>query len=93
MGRALRLFITNLGAVWGVNIMAVIGANSNYSFMFAENEEQSWGRAERHAGFQERRKHPDIFQRRLGAFGQLRGGGRELADVPPDAISFRAAPC
>ena len=38
MGRALRLFITNLGGgAPGVNIMAVIGANANYSFMFAEN--------------------------------------------------------
>lgn len=42
MGRALRLFITNLGGGKpGENIMAVVGNNANYSFMFAENEAQS----------------------------------------------------
>lgn len=42
MGRALRLFINNLGGGEpGVNIMAVVGNNANYSFMFAENERQS----------------------------------------------------
>ncbi len=44
MGRALRLFIINLGGGEpGVNLMAVIGNVSSYSFMFAENEaESSW---------------------------------------------------
>jgi hypothetical protein len=42
MGRALRLFILNLGGgVPGVNLMAVIGNVSSYSFMFAENEKES----------------------------------------------------
>jgi hypothetical protein len=42
MGRALRLFIINLGGgTPGVNLMAVIGNVSCYSFMFAENEEES----------------------------------------------------
>jgi len=42
MGRALRLFITNLGGgAPGVSMMAVISANWDYSFMFAEDEEQS----------------------------------------------------
>lgn len=42
MGRALRLFIINLGGGHpGVNIMAVIGNNAAYGFMFAENEKQS----------------------------------------------------
>ncbi|MCP5144454.1 MAG: hypothetical protein H6978_06490 [Gammaproteobacteria bacterium] len=42
MGRALRLFIINLGGgAPGVNIMAVIGNNAGYGFMFAENEAQS----------------------------------------------------
>jgi hypothetical protein len=42
MGRALRLFTLNLGGgVPGVNLMAVIGNVSSYSFMFAENEKES----------------------------------------------------
>ncbi len=42
MGRALRLFILNLGGGKpGVNIMAVVGNTASYSFMFAENEAQS----------------------------------------------------
>jgi hypothetical protein len=42
MGRALRLFIINLGGgAPGVNLMAVIGNVSSYSFMFAENEKES----------------------------------------------------
>jgi hypothetical protein len=42
MGRALRLFTVNLGGgVPGVNLMAVIGNVSSYSFMFAENEKES----------------------------------------------------
>jgi hypothetical protein len=42
MGRALRLFLINLGGgVPGVNLMAVIGNVSSYSFMFAENETDS----------------------------------------------------
>lgn len=42
MGRALRLFIINLGGGNpGVNIMAVVGNTASYSFMFAENERQS----------------------------------------------------
>lgn len=42
MGRALRLFITNLGGgVTGVNMMAVVGNISTWPFLFAEFEEQS----------------------------------------------------
>lgn len=42
MGRALRLFIINLGGgEIGINIMAVVGNTASYSFLFAENEEQS----------------------------------------------------
>ena len=42
MGRALRLFTVNLGGgAPGVNLMAVIGNVSSYSFMFAENEKES----------------------------------------------------
>jgi hypothetical protein len=42
MGRALRLFVRNLGGgAPGVNLMAVLGNNTAYGFMFAENEAQS----------------------------------------------------
>ena len=42
MGRALRLFIINLGGgVTGINMMAVVGNISNWPFMFPEFEEQS----------------------------------------------------
>jgi hypothetical protein len=42
MGRALRLFTVNLGGgVPGVNLMAIIGNVSSYSFMFAENEKET----------------------------------------------------
>ena len=42
MGRALRLFIANLGGgVTGVNMMAVVGNISTWPFLFAEFEEQS----------------------------------------------------
>jgi hypothetical protein len=39
IGRALRLFLTNLGGLTpGVNLMACQGNPTNYSFAFAENE-------------------------------------------------------
>jgi len=42
MGRALRLFITNLGGgVTGINMMAVVGNISTWPFLFPEFEEQS----------------------------------------------------
>ncbi len=42
MGRALSLFIINLGGgVTGVNMMAVVGNISTWPFLFAEFEEQS----------------------------------------------------
>ncbi len=42
MGRALHLFITNLGGgVSGINMMSVVGNISTWPFMFAEFEEQS----------------------------------------------------
>jgi hypothetical protein len=42
IGRALRLFLTNLGGLTpGVNLMACQGNSSNYSFAFGENEEAS----------------------------------------------------
>ena len=42
IGRALRLFVTNLGGLApGINLMACQGNPGNYSFAFAENEKAS----------------------------------------------------
>ncbi len=42
IGRALRLFIINLGGSWpGINDMSSIGNPTKYAFAFAENEERS----------------------------------------------------
>ncbi|MXO72967.1 UGSC family (seleno)protein [Alteraurantiacibacter buctensis] len=90
MGRALRLFITNLGdGHFGTNLMAVIGSNSNYSFMFAENEERSpWPSLAEDAGF-----GPDESVLTLFTGGWAHAGnyglGTGIADVPPDLARFQ----
>jgi hypothetical protein len=90
MGRALRLFITNLGGGSpGVNIMAVIGANSNYSFMFAENEEQSpWEPLSVTQGFRKEESTLTFFSGGWAHSGNY-GLGTELADVPPDLARYQ----
>ncbi len=90
MGRALRLFITNLGGgTPGVNIMAVIGANSNYSFMFAENEEQSpWEPLSVSQGFKKEESTLTFFSGGWAHSGNY-GLGTELADVPPDLARYQ----
>jgi hypothetical protein len=90
MGRALRLFITNLGGgAPGVNIMAVIGANSNYSFMFAENEEQSpWEPLSITQGFKKEESTLTFFSGGWAHSGNY-GLGTELADVPPDLARYQ----
>lgn len=90
MGRALRLFITNLGGgTPGVNIMAVIGANSNYSFMFAENEEQSpWEPLSVTQGFKKEESTLTFFSGGWAHSGNY-GLGTELADVPPDLARYQ----
>jgi hypothetical protein len=90
MGRALRLFITNLGGgAAGVNIMAVIGANSNYSFMFAENEEQSpWEPLSVTQGFRKEESTLTFFSGGWAHSGNY-GLGTELADVPPDLARYQ----
>jgi hypothetical protein len=90
MGRALRLFITNLGGgAPGVNIMAVIGANSNYSFMFAENEEQSpWEPLSVTQGFSKEESTLTLYSGGWAHAGNY-GLGTELADVPPDLARFQ----
>jgi len=90
MGRALRLFITNLGGgAPGVNIMAVIGANSNYSFMFAENEAQSpWEPLSVTQGFRKEESTLTFFSGGWAHSGNY-GLGTELADVPPDLARYQ----
>ena len=90
MGRALRLFITNLGGgAPGVNIMAVIGANANYSFMFAENEEQSpWEPLSVTQGFRKGENTLTLFSGGWAHSGNY-GLGTELADVPPDLARYQ----
>jgi hypothetical protein len=90
MGRALRLFITNLGGgAPGVNIMAVIGANANYSFMFAENEEQSpWEPLSVTQGFTKEDSTLTLYSGGWAHAGNY-GLGTELADVPADLARFQ----
>jgi hypothetical protein len=90
MGRALRLFITNLGGgAPGVNIMAVIGANANYSFMFAENEAESpWEPLSVTRGFGKDESTLTLFSGGWAHAGNY-GLGTELADVPPDLARFQ----
>lgn len=90
MGRALRMFITNLGeGRWGTNLMAVIGSNSNYGFMFAENEEQSpWTSFAEDAGF---RKNENVLTLFVGGWAHSGnyGLGTGIEDVPPDLARFQ----
>lgn len=90
MGRALRLFITNLGGgVPGVNIMAVIGANANYSFLFAENEAESpWEPLSVTRGFRKDESTLTFFSGGWAHSGNY-GLGTELADVPPDLARYQ----
>jgi hypothetical protein len=90
MGRALRLFITNLGGgAPGVNIMAVIGANANYSFMFAENEAESpWEPLSVTRGFGKDESTLTLFSGGWAHAGNY-GLGTELSDVPPDLARFQ----
>jgi len=90
MGRALRLFITNLGGgEAGVNIMAVIGANANYSFMFAENEDESpWEPLSVTHGFRNGENTLTFYSGGWAHSGNY-GLGTELADVPPDLARYQ----
>jgi hypothetical protein len=90
MGRALRLLITNLGGgAAGVNIMAVIGANSNYSFLFAENEAESpWEPLSVTQGFRKDESTLTFYSGGWAHSGNY-GLGTELADVPPDLARYQ----
>lgn len=90
MGRALRLFINNLGeGHFGTNLMAVIGSNSNYAFMFAENEEQSpWSTLAQDAGFKKEENVLTLFSGGWAHSGNY-GLGTGIEDVPPDLARFQ----
>ena len=90
MGRALRLFITNLGeGHFGTNLMAVIGNNSNFAFMFAENEEMSpWPSYAEDEGFRADESVLTLFTGGWGHAGNY-GLGTGIEDVPPDLARFQ----
>lgn len=90
MGRALRLFITNLGdGHFGENLMAVIGSNSNYAFMFAENEEMSpWPSFAEDAGHSPTENILTMFVGGWAHSGNY-GLGTGIEDVPPDLARFQ----
>lgn len=90
MGRALRLFITNLGdGHFGKNLMAVIGSNSNYAFMFAENEEMSpWPSFAEDAGHAPDENILTMFVGGWAHSGNY-GLGTGIEDVPPDLARFQ----
>ena len=90
IGRALRMFITNLGGGQpGVNIMAVIGNNANYSLAFAENEAESpWTSLAESKGF----KKTDSVLTLLSGGWSHNGNyseGMTLADVGRDIARYQ----
>lgn len=90
IGRAMRMFITNLGGGQpGVNIMAVIGNNANYSMAFAENEAESpWTSLAESKGF----KKTDSVLTLLSGGWSHNGNyseGMTLADVGRDIARYQ----
>lgn len=90
MGRALRLFITNLGdGHFDKNLMGVIGNVSNYAFMFAENEEQNpWTSLSEDQGFTKKDNVLTLFTGGWGFLGNY-GLGTGIEDLPPDMARFQ----
>lgn len=91
MGRALRLFIINLGGGEpGVNIMAVIGNNAAFGFMFAENEAQSpWEPLHVTKGFKREDSTLTLFSGGWAHFGNY-NLGTEFERVPRDLERFES---
>jgi hypothetical protein len=77
IGRALRLFIMNLGGSWpGISDMGSQGNVARYSFAFAENEEESpWEPFHVERGFKADQSVVSVFSGRMfiGPFGALQG--------------------
>jgi len=91
MGRALRLFIINLGQGHpGVNIMAVVGNNAAYGFMFAENEAQSpWEPFHVTKGFKPEESTLTLFSGGWAHFGNY-NLGTPFERVPMDIERFES---
>jgi hypothetical protein len=82
IGRALRLFLTNLGGLTpGINLMACQGNPSNYSFAFAENEEASpWEPFHVSMGYKREESVVSIFSGGWNHGGNRTGqGGKPLS--------------
>jgi hypothetical protein len=84
IGRALRLFLTNLGGLTpGANLMACQGNPSNYSFAFSENEEASpWEPLHVSRGFKKEESVVTIF-----TGGWNHGGNRTGVDGMPFSLT------
>ncbi|MDR2212561.1 MAG: hypothetical protein LBE21_02895, partial [Pseudomonadales bacterium] len=90
IGRAFRMFITNLGGGQpGVNIMAVIGSNSNYSMAYAENEEESpWPSFAESQGFKKKDSTLTLFSGGWAHSGNF-SEGTTLADAAQDMARYQ----
>ena len=85
IGRALRIFLTNLGGLTpGANLMACLGNPSNYSFAFSENEEASpWEPLHVSRGFKKEESVVTIF-----TGGWNHGGNRTGVDGQPFSLDY-----
>ncbi|OGP62864.1 MAG: hypothetical protein A2170_07335 [Deltaproteobacteria bacterium RBG_13_53_10] len=83
IGRALRLFLTNLGGLTpGITLMACQGNSSNYSFAFAENEEASpWEPLHVSMGYQREESVVTIFSGGWGHGGNMTCLSEEPIDL------------
>ena len=90
IGRALRMFITNLGGGQpGLNIMAVVGQNANYSFALAENEEESpWTSLAESKGFGKNESTLTLFSGGWAHSGNF-SEGMGLTDVGQDMARYQ----
>ena len=90
IGRALRLFIRNLGGGRpGVNMMAVIGNISTYPFCLPENEEQSpWPPLSQDLGFQPTESVLSLFFGGWAYSGNYGHVTFTLKDVAEDLAEF-----
>lgn len=90
IGRAFRLFIINLGGGEpGLNIMAVIGNNANYSLAFAENEAESpWPSFAESRGFKKAESTLTLFSGGWAHSGNF-SEGTTLADAAKDMARYQ----
>jgi hypothetical protein len=85
IGRALRLYITNLGGgIPGTNLMGVIGSLSTWPFLFAEFEEQSpWEPLSVSRGFKAGENTLTMYHggsASAGNYGHVRFGLQQVAE-------------